>query len=92
MFQLLGRFHTVDSESEDRIHFYDRFDCQYLHLRHCQTNFSFNIKRPMHKKPHLRIPLKFAFPYFFERQLAYQKIGGDFLISHFHRDSIVGII
>ena len=42
----LGRIYTVNSESEVRIQFNDRFDCQFLH---CRTNFSFNFKRPMQK-------------------------------------------
>ena len=31
-FNFLGRFNTQDSESEVRIHFNDRFDCQFLHF------------------------------------------------------------
>ena len=31
-FNFLGRFYTVDSESEVRIHFNDRFDYQFNHF------------------------------------------------------------
>ena len=39
IFNFLGRFHTQDSESEIRIHFNDRFNCQFLHFTSLSDEF-----------------------------------------------------
>ena len=57
IFNFLGRFHTVDSESEVSIHFNDRFGCQFLYFTSQSDEF---LQTTNAKKLLLRIPLKFA--------------------------------
>ena len=59
-FNFLVRFHTQDSESEVRIHFNDRFDCQFLHFTSLSDTFLVQLQMTNAKKLLLRIPLKFA--------------------------------
>ena len=56
----LGRIYTVNSESEVRIQFNDRFDCQFLHFTSLSDEFLVQLQKTNAKKLLLRIPLKLA--------------------------------
>ena len=53
------RFHTVDSESEVRIHYNDRFDCQILHFTPLSDEFLVQIQTTNAKRLLLRKSLNF---------------------------------
>ena len=58
IFQLLGRFQTIDSESEVKI-LNERY-CQSLHFTSLSDDLSYNYKRPMHKRVIAELLLKLA--------------------------------